>query len=64
MRTHNWSGLQIDDLPNLQHWLTQIAARPAAQKGIAVPYEIKTMDHGQCEEARQLAIEIRKMVQR
>jgi hypothetical protein len=29
-----------------------------------VPYEIKTMDHGQGEEAEQLAIEIRSMVQR
>jgi hypothetical protein len=48
----------------LQRWLAQIAARPAAQKGIAVPYEIKTMDHGQGDEARQLAVEIRKMVQR
>ena len=64
VRTHNWSGVEIDHLPNLQRWLNQIAARPAAQKGITVPYEIKTMDHGQGDEARQLAVEIRKMVQR
>jgi GSH-dependent disulfide-bond oxidoreductase len=64
VRTHNWSGVEIDHLPNLQRWLRQIAVRPAAQKGITVPYEIKTMDHGQGDEARQLAIEIRKMVQR
>jgi glutathione S-transferase/GST-like protein len=64
VRTHKWSGVEVDDLPNLQRWLKQIAARPAAQKGIAVPYEIKTMDHGEGEEAKQLAIDIRKMVQR
>lgn len=64
VRTHRWSGVEIDHLPSLQRWLAQIAARPAAQKGIAVPYEIKTMDHGQGDEARQLAVEIRKMVQR
>jgi GST-like protein len=64
VRTHKWSGVEVDDLPNLQRWLKQIAARPAAQKGIAVPYEIKTMDHGEGDEAKQLAIEIRKMVQR
>jgi hypothetical protein len=29
-----------------------------------VPYAITTMDHGQGEEADQLAMEIRKMVQR
>lgn len=64
VRTHKWSGVEIDHLPNLQRWLNQISARPAAQKGITVPYEIKTMDHGQGDEARQLAVEIRKMVQR
>jgi GSH-dependent disulfide-bond oxidoreductase len=64
VRTHKWSGIEIDQLPNLQRWLTRIAARPAAQKGIIVPYEIKTMDHGQGDEARQLAVEIRTMVQR
>lgn len=64
MRTHNWSGVEIGHLPNLQRWLKRIAARPAAQKGITVPYEIKTMDHGQGDEAKQLAVEIRKMVQR
>jgi glutathione S-transferase/GST-like protein len=64
VRTYNWSGVEIDGFPNLRRWLERIAARPAAQKGITVPYEIKTMDHGQGEEANQLAIEIRKMVQR
>src|ERR1019366_7963450 len=54
VRTHRWSGVAIGHLPNLQRWLDQIAARPATQKGIAVPYEIKTMDHGQGDEARQL----------
>jgi len=63
-RTHNWSGVTLDHLPHLKRWLDRIAARPAAQKGITVPYEIKTMDHGQGEEAKQLAIDIRKMVQR
>jgi hypothetical protein len=49
---------------DLQRWLKQIAARPAAQKGIAVPYEIKTIDHGKGDGAEQFAIEIRKIVQR
>jgi GSH-dependent disulfide-bond oxidoreductase len=64
VRTYNWSGIDIDGFPNLRRWLERIAARPAAKKGITVPYEIKTMDHGQGEEADRLAIEIRKMVQR
>lgn len=64
VRTHNWSGVAIDHLPHVQAWLARIAARPAAQKGIAVPYEIKAMDHGKGEEAKRLAVDIRKMVQR
>ena len=64
VRTHNWSGVAIDGLPHLKRWLDTIAMRPAAQKGITVPFEIKTMDHGEGEEAEQLAVEIRRMVQR
>jgi GST-like protein len=64
VRTHNWSGVSIDHLPHLKRWLNAIAARPAAQKGITVPFEIKTMDHAQGEEAERLAVDIRKMVQR
>ncbi len=64
VRTHNWSGVSIAHLPHLRRWLDRIAARPAAQKGITVPYEIKTLDHGKGEEAERLAVEIRQMVQR
>ena len=64
VRTHNWSGVAVEHLPHLNRWLGAIAARPAAQRGITVPYEIKTMDHGQGEEAERLAVEIRSMVQR
>jgi GSH-dependent disulfide-bond oxidoreductase len=64
VRTHNWSGVEIADLPNLRRWVDEIGARPAAKAGIAVPYEITTLDHGQGEEADRLAVEIRKMVQR
>lgn len=64
VRTHNWSGVTIDHLPHLRSWIDRIAARPAAQKGITVPHEIKALDNGQGEEAKQLAVDIRKMVQR
>jgi GST-like protein len=37
VRTHRWSGLEIDDLPNLQRWKRRLAARPAVQRGIDVP---------------------------
>ena len=34
---HGWAGVAIDDLPNLQRWLDKLAARPAVQRGRAVP---------------------------
>ena len=40
VRTHSWSGVSIEGLDNLDRWLQAINARPAAQKGIVVPYDI------------------------
>ncbi len=37
IRTHEWSGVSLDDCPNLQRWVTAVAARPAVQRGIQVP---------------------------
>lgn len=37
-RIHNWSGVEIDDLPNLQRWLKQMEARPALARGAQVPH--------------------------
>ena len=37
VRTHAWSGIDIDGLPHLKRWMEAIAARPAAQRGIKVP---------------------------
>jgi len=64
VRTHKWSGVEIDDLPNLQRWLDLIAARPAAQKGITVPVDLALLQKDDGEEAKKFAEEARKMVQR
>jgi len=37
VRIHDWSGVSVDGLPNLQRWLAAMAARPACQKGIQIP---------------------------
>jgi glutathione S-transferase len=34
---HDWAGLEIGHLPNLQRWLGDIGARPAVKRGAAVP---------------------------
>ncbi len=38
-RIHNWAGVAIDDLPNLQRWLAQLEAREALAKGVRIPHE-------------------------
>jgi GST-like protein len=37
VRTHKWSGVSVEGLPQLQRWLAAMKARPACQRGIAVP---------------------------
>jgi GST-like protein len=34
---HGWAGVEVDDLPNLQRWIEAVGARPAVQRGRAVP---------------------------
>lgn len=36
-RGYEWGGIDIDGLDNLKRWLDSIAARPAVQRGRAVP---------------------------
>jgi GST-like protein len=37
VRTHNWSGVPIDDLPHLKRWVDGIRQRPAVQQGLLQP---------------------------
>ena len=37
VRSHDWVGVGVDGLPNVQRWLAAIEARPAVQRGLAVP---------------------------
>ncbi|MDG1707520.1 MAG: glutathione S-transferase N-terminal domain-containing protein [Emcibacteraceae bacterium] len=37
IRSHEWGGISIDGLDNLQRWMAAIDARPASQRGINVP---------------------------
>ena len=36
-RTYEWPGVSIEGLDHLRRWLDAIAARPAVQRGLAVP---------------------------
>ncbi len=46
VRTHRWSGLEVDDLDNLTRWIDLVASRPACQKGVTVPYDVPELVHG------------------
>ncbi len=37
VRIHDWAGVSVDGLDNLQRWRDAIRARDAVQRGIAVP---------------------------
>jgi GST-like protein len=40
VRIHGWAGVEIDDLPNVRRWVDAITARPAVQRGLAVPQPV------------------------
>jgi len=59
VRTHKWSGVEVEGLPNLQRWMSQLASRPACQRGIEVPPRPARIEDGKgtekfIEEARKL----------
>lgn len=41
VRSHEWSGVSVDGLENLQRWLSRIEARPAVVRGLVVPTPIE-----------------------
>jgi glutathione S-transferase len=43
VRTHKWSGVNIEPFEHLQRWVAAIATRPAAQAGIKVPFDLEAM---------------------
>lgn len=63
VRTHRWSGVEIDDLPHLKRWVDAIGARPAAQKGVTIPPSGIDLSKDNAENARKFSEDARKMVE-
>ncbi|MFZ3127050.1 MAG: glutathione S-transferase N-terminal domain-containing protein [Rhodoferax sp.] len=63
VRTHRWSGVEIDDLPHLQRWLASIRARAAVQKGIASPPSKMDLTRDGDEKAKEFSEQARSMVE-
>ncbi len=41
VRIHEWAGVSTDGLDSLKRWMGELAARPAVQKGCAVPQRLE-----------------------
>lgn len=39
-RTHQWSGVDVSDLPHLQAWIKRLDARPGCARGLLVPGKV------------------------
>ena len=37
VRIHEWSGISVTGLDNLNAWIARMEARPACQRGIVIP---------------------------
>ena len=55
VRTHKWSGVDIDHLEHLTRWRDQLALRPACHKGVNVPVDVPELVDADSDSAQQLA---------
>jgi GSH-dependent disulfide-bond oxidoreductase len=58
VRIHKWSGINIDGLANLQAWIARMEARPACQRGIAVPESLVLKGDKAAGEVEEMARQI------
>jgi GSH-dependent disulfide-bond oxidoreductase len=63
VRTHRWSGVDIDDLPHLKRWRDAIRARPAAQRGIEAPPSKVDLTRDGDAAAQRFAVDARKLME-
>lgn len=63
VRTHGWSGVSIDGLDHLARWINAIAARPAVQRGVAVPEDVSAKLKGDKVDAAAFSQAARTLVE-
>jgi GST-like protein len=63
VRTHRWSGVDIDDLPHLKRWRDAIRARPAVQRGIEAPPSRVDLGRDGEEAVRRFAEDAQKLME-
>jgi glutathione S-transferase len=62
-RTHEWSGVSVEGLENLQRWIAEIRARPAVQRGIHVPRREEALESRDEDKSEKLIGEVRSFLQ-
>lgn len=62
VRTHHWSGVDIAPFPHLKRWSDAIAARPAAQAGIKVPFDLDALMAAKADAKSEFADKARAIV--
>lgn len=63
VRTHRWSGVDIDDLPHLRRWRDAIRVRPAVLRGIEVPPSKIDLTRDGDAAAQRFAVDARKLME-
>jgi GSH-dependent disulfide-bond oxidoreductase len=54
VRIYKWPGVSVDGLDHLQRWMTAMSARPAVQKGLAIPGQQQATDDERAKAAASL----------
>ena len=63
VRTHKWSGINVEGLDNLDRWIKDMYEQPGMVKGIEIPVKIESMLDDE-EKAKEFAINAEKMVKK
>jgi glutathione S-transferase/GST-like protein len=64
VRTHAWSGVDVDDLRDLRRWMDTMAARPACARGVKVPFDLAALMKGEGAGAKAFAEQASTLVTR
>ena len=63
VRTHKWSGINVEGLDNLDRWIKAMYEQPGMVKGIEVPIKIESMLDDE-KKAKEFAKNAEKMVKK
>ena len=64
IRIHKWSGVEIEELPNLKRWMDEINLRPACIKGVQIPRALELPDDENSEKIKEFEKNAKKILQK